>query len=127
MKIEYLLIAYTICIIIMMLLIFLAYKRNDDFNPSIFIIVLFLIFSPIIVFIKLADGLLPRKRYKTYFDKTDTPYDKTFQTNKKYHIVWKRMPYASFFNHKVIKIKLFGIYTIYDITKGKKSKEEEMK
>jgi len=115
MKIEYLLIAYTICIIIMMLLIFLAYKRNDDFNPSIFIIVLFLIFSPIIVFIKLADGLLPRKRYKTYFDKTDTPYVKTFQSNKKYHIVWKRNAYKTFLNHRVIKIRLFGLITIYNI------------
>ena len=114
MKIEYFLIAYTICVIIMILLLFLADKRNDDFNPSISIIALFLIFSPIIIFIKLVDELLPRKRYKTYFDKTDTPYAETFQANKKYHIVWKRMAYKTFLNHKVIKIKLFGFIPIYD-------------
>ena len=89
MKMEYFLIAYTGCFIFMMLLFYLAKKRDDDFNPSLSIIIIFLIGSPIIIFIKLVDEiLLPRKRYKTYFDKTDTPYNETFQTNKKYHIVW---------------------------------------
>lgn len=114
MKIEYFLIAYNICIIVMILLLFLTNKRNDDFNPTLFTIALFLILSPIIIFIKLIDEILPRKRYKTYFDKTDTPYAETFQANKKYHIVWKRMAYKTFLNHKVIKIKLFGFIPIYD-------------
>ena len=28
--------------------------------------------------------------------------------------VWFRLPYTRFFNHYVVKIKLFGIFTIYD-------------
>lgn len=36
------------------------------------------------------------KIYKTYFDKT----------------VWKRLPYAVFLGHKVVKVKLFGLFTV---------------
>ena len=53
------------------------------------------------------------KIYKTYFDKRDTPYRQDFQPKSKYHKVWKRMPYKYFLKHKVIKIKLFGIFSIY--------------
>jgi len=54
------------------------------------------------------------KIYKTYFDKKDTPFDKSFQENKEYHSVYKRRPYTIFLNHEVVKIKLFGIFTIYE-------------
>jgi hypothetical protein len=54
------------------------------------------------------------KIYKTYFDKIDTPYMQEFQPKKKYHVVWKRLAYKEFFEHKVIKIKLFGLFTIYN-------------
>lgn len=53
------------------------------------------------------------KIYKHYFDKTDTPYKLTFQPNKKYHTAWKHMPYTKFLGHKTVKIKKFGIFTIY--------------
>ena len=51
--------------------------------------------------------------YKHYFKKTDTPYSQEWQKRKKYHIVWKHFAYTSFFGHRVYKIKLFGIFTIY--------------
>ena len=54
------------------------------------------------------------KIYKTYFEKSDSPYCLDFQPRKKYHIVWKRRPYVKFLGHKVLKIKLFGIFTIYE-------------
>jgi hypothetical protein len=53
------------------------------------------------------------KIYKTYFKKTDTPFNQDFQPNRKYHVVWKHMPYVNFLNHKVYKIKLLGLFTIY--------------
>lgn len=56
------------------------------------------------------------KLYKHYFKKTDTPYIQEFQKRKKYHTVWKHYKYTRFLGHKVYKIKLFGIFTIY---KGK--------
>lgn len=59
------------------------------------------------------------KKYKIYFDKNDTPYVSDWQAEKKYHMVWKRLPYKRFLGHRVAKIKLFGIFTIYD-----RSKEE---
>ena len=54
------------------------------------------------------------KKYKTYFDKKDTPYMQKFQKRKKYHIVWKRRPYKWFLHCAVVKIKLFGLFTIYN-------------
>lgn len=57
------------------------------------------------------------KPYKTYFDKKDTPFRQDFQPNKKYHVVWNRLPYRTFLGYKVVKVKLFGIFTIHDITK----------
>lgn len=53
------------------------------------------------------------KIYKTYFKKSDTPYRLEFQPHKKYHTVWKHNAYIEFLGHKVFKIKLFGIFTIY--------------
>ena len=54
------------------------------------------------------------KIYKHYFDKIDTPYQQTFQSKKKQHTVWKHNPYMCFLGHNVQKIKLFGIFTIYE-------------
>lgn len=53
------------------------------------------------------------KIYKHYFKKTDIPYIQEWQKRKKYHIAWKHFAYKSFFGHRVYKIKLFGIFTIY--------------
>jgi hypothetical protein len=58
------------------------------------------------------------KIYKHYFDKKDTPYVQDYQAKQKYHTAWKRFRYKIFLGHKVVKIKLFGIITIYDTTKG---------
>ena len=60
--------------------------------------------------------------YKTYFDKSDTPYTDKFQPKRKYHVVWKRNPYKLFLGHRVIKVKLFGLF---DIT-PKKTLTQEM-
>jgi hypothetical protein len=56
--------------------------------------------------------------YKHYFNRDDTPYVQEYQEGKKYHTVWKRLKYRTFLKHRVVKIKMFGIFTIYDITKG---------
>ena len=53
------------------------------------------------------------KKYKTYFDKNDTPFKPEKKRKKKYHTVWFRQPYTMFLKHEVVKIKLFGLITIY--------------
>lgn len=53
------------------------------------------------------------KRYKIYFAKSDTPYRQDFQPKKKFHTVWRNLPYKTFLGHKVVKIKKYGIFTIY--------------
>lgn len=58
------------------------------------------------------------KIYKHYFDKSDTPYVQEYQAKRKYHTDWKHFKYKTFLLHRVVKIKVFGIFTIYDITKG---------
>ena len=55
------------------------------------------------------------KIYKTYFDKNDTPFRQDIQVNQKYHTVWFRLAYTSFFGHKTVKIKLFGLFTIHKL------------
>ena len=62
------------------------------------------------------------KLYKHYFDKSDTPYRESFQRKRKYHTVWHRGAYRVFLQHKVIKIKFLGIFTIYKLTD--KNREE---
>jgi hypothetical protein len=57
------------------------------------------------------------KIYKTYFDKSDTPFIQTFQPRRKYHVCWKRVPYKTFLGHNVVKIKLFGLFTIKKMPK----------
>ena len=57
------------------------------------------------------------KIYKHYFNKDDTPFVNTYQPKKKYHTVWYRNTYDTFLTHKVVKIKLFGIFTIYNRAK----------
>lgn len=51
------------------------------------------------------------KIYKIYFS-PDDPWGKDPQ--------WFRLPYKRFLDHKAVKIKLFGIFTIYDVTKKEK-------
>ena len=53
------------------------------------------------------------KKYKIYFAKSDTPFRQDFQSKKKFHTVWRRLPYKTFLGHKVVKIKKYGIFTIY--------------
>jgi len=60
------------------------------------------------------------KKYKTYFDKSDTPFKQDYQDKKKYHVVWNRQPYMVFLQHAVVKIKKYGLFTIY------KPSEEEL-
>ena len=64
------------------------------------------------------------KLYKHYFDKSDTPYRESFQRTKKYHTVWHRGAYKVFLAHKVVKIKLLGIFTIYELTDENRAKIE---
>ena len=70
------------------------------------------------------------KLYKHYFDKTDTPFEASFQKNKKYHTVWYIGKYRIFLLHKVVKIKFLGIFTIYKLSKHREfidKKLQEMK
>lgn len=53
------------------------------------------------------------KIYKLYFDKKDTPFIETYQSKAKYHTTWTRLQCKKFFGHEVLKIKLFGLFTIY--------------
>lgn len=59
------------------------------------------------------------KIYKHYFDKSDTPYIQEFQPKQKYHTCYKHFRYSSFLKHKVIKIKLLGLFTIYEVQNEK--------
>lgn len=54
------------------------------------------------------------KIYKHYFDKSDTPFVQSFQQNKKFHTVWKHNAYKMFLDHSVHKIKIFGLFTLYE-------------
>jgi hypothetical protein len=63
--------------------------------------------------------------FKIYFDHGDTPYREECQYKGKYDIEWKRLPYRYFLGHSVVKMKLFGIFTIYDLTKKKYKQWEE--
>lgn len=65
------------------------------------------------------------KLYKHYFDKSDTPYRESFQRKRKYHTVWKRGKYVIFLQHKVVKIKFLGIFTIYKLTANNRAEIEE--
>ena len=65
------------------------------------------------------------KKYKIYFDKNDTPYRAEWQAKKKYHAVWMRLPYKRLLGHKVVKIKLFGIFTIYDRSNEEQNNDGE--
>lgn len=54
------------------------------------------------------------KKYKLYFDKQDTPFISSYQQKRKYHIVWRKMPYKNgIAGHIPTKIKLYGLFTIY--------------
>ena len=58
------------------------------------------------------------KIYKHYFDKKDTPYVQDYQPKQQFHTSWKHYRYKVFLGHQVVKIKLLGLFTIYDITKA---------
>ena len=60
-----------------------------------------------------------RKIYKTYFNKNDTTSKTRTQQKKKYSTMWLRKKYKKFFEHEVVKIKLFGLITIYNKEKEK--------
>lgn len=64
------------------------------------------------------------KLYKHYFDKSDTPFKATYQQKRKYHTVWKRGAYRIFLQHKVVKIKFLGLFTIYKLTDENRAKIE---
>ena len=66
------------------------------------------------------------KLYKHYFDKSDTPYVKSFQRKRKYHTAWMRGKYRIFLQHKVIKIKFLGIFTIYKLTDANRAEIEKI-
>ena len=80
------------------------------------------------------------KIYKTLFDKNDTPFRQDFQPDKKYHTVWKNLPYTKFLGHTPHKVLLFGIFKVrskkftdtqilfnfLDRLKPKESKDEKM-
>ena len=55
------------------------------------------------------------KIYKHYFNKDDSIFNDSYQVKNKYHTHWYDKCYNEIFYHKVIKIKLFGIFTIYKI------------
>ena len=57
--------------------------------------------------------------FKIYFDHSDTPYKEECQCKGKYDTEWKYLPYRYFLGHSVVKMKLFGIFTIHDLTKKK--------
>ena len=58
------------------------------------------------------------KTYKIYFAKSDTPFRQDYQESAELHSCWFRLPYKKFLGHQAVKIKRFGIFTIYDITKN---------
>ena len=55
------------------------------------------------------------KIYKLYFAPDDAWNDNP---------MWFRLPYKRFMNHIVVKIKLFGIFTIYDRRKEQNNEQE---
>lgn len=56
--------------------------------------------------------------YKTYFLKSDTPFNQTYQRGKKYHTCWYSNKLKKVNTHKVYKVKLFGIITVYTLKRG---------
>ena len=66
-----------------------------------------------IILLPLLIITFPIKQYKTYFDRSDTPFVQEWQSKRKYQIAWKRMPYTSFLGHKTVKVKWLGLITIH--------------
>ena len=105
---------------LLLVLIFTLYRELSGKYELISIPILLVcnLIYPIIFLYMLYEKMFP-KRFVHYFDKTDTPYSQECQPKSKYHKVWKRLKYKIFLGHKVVKIKWFGLITIYD-TKGVK-------
>ena len=57
------------------------------------------------------------KIYKHYFAPDDAWNDEP---------VWFRLPYKKFLTHKAVKIKLFGIFTIYDRDKEEQNNDTKI-
>lgn len=57
--------------------------------------------------------------YKHYFENTDT------QSRKKYRTEWLYEKYTIFLRHKVMKIKLLGLFTIYKLTDNNREEVEK--
>lgn len=104
---------------LLLTLIFTAYRELSGKYEQISIPVLLIcnLIYPIIFLYVLYDKVFP-KRFVHYFDKEDTPYSQEFQPNKKYHKVWKRLKYNTFLGHQAVKIKWFGLITIYKKNQG---------
>lgn len=63
--------------------------------------------------------------FKIYFDHSDTPYREECQSKGKYDTEWKHLPYGYFLGHSVVKMKLFGIFTVHDRTKKEWMEEKD--
>lgn len=84
------------------------------------VLMISILLYPIIFLYSLYEKIFP-KRFVHYFDKTDTPYSQEWQPKRKYHKVWKRLKYKNFLGHKVIKIRWFDLFTIYDTKEVKEN------
>ena len=58
--------------------------------------------------------------FKVYYLRSDTPFKQVYQKGKKYHTEWAYKYYKKCEGHKVYKVKLFGIITIYKLKRGMK-------
>jgi hypothetical protein len=111
---EIILLGYAICIAYVSIWLIVTKRTKDEKFSWVLLAVLI---SPVIVLYNLWEIVKHNtslKLYKTYFDKSDTPYVQTFQPNRKYHVVWKRCAYTMFLKHQVVKVKFLGLFTIYN-------------
>lgn len=53
--------------------------------------------------------------YKHYFSKDDTPFNGRYFNGKKEQSAFFDRKYECYFGHKVVKIKVLGLFTIYKI------------
>ncbi len=83
------------------------------------ILLIFLGILLCLAFIYLIKIIKNIKPYKCYFDKRDTPFDDKWFKNKNLHFAWLRSSCIKFLGHKVVKIKLLGIFTIYEAKEAK--------
>ena len=90
-------------------------EQEKDVSVILKALLLLLLFWEVLLIYGLITSYVGSPRlYKTYFDKSDTPFRQDFQPTQKYHIVWKRAAYRTFLKHKVVKVKFLGIFTLFD-------------